>query len=201
MRLLHISDTHGLHRELTDLPEADIIIHSGDLSVVGTSSEVIEFIEWFVELDYRYKIFIGGNHDFGLDGKERETIQGFLPDNCFYLYNSGTTIEGLKFWGIPFFFSNDVSGDSHEVAAQIPLGTDVLITHRPPLGVLDNADNINYGCPDLLEAVSTIRPQYHLFGHIHDAYGIEKTEHTTFVNAAVVDEKYELKNRPFVFEL
>ena len=201
MRILHLSDTHGFHQRLNNLPKADIIIHSGDVSMAGASSEVVDFIEWFSELDYRYKIFIGGNHDDVLDGKDREIIQGFLPDNCFYLYNSGVTIDGIKFWGIPFFFSNDVNGDSLEVMSQIPLDTDILITHRPPLGVLDNSANITYGCPDLFDAVSNIRPQYHLFGHIHDAYGIEKSEHTTFVNASVVDENYRLANTPFVFDI
>ena len=201
MRILHLSDTHGFHRELSNLPKADIIIHSGDLSMAGTSKEIVDFIEWFSELDYRYKIFIGGNHDYSLDGKDREIIQGYLPDNCFYLYNIGVTIDGVKFWGVPFFMSSDLTGDSFEVMAQIPLDTDILITHRPPLGVLDSSANINYGCPDMFDTVANIRPQYHLFGHIHDAYGIEKSEYTTFSNASLVDENYQLGNEPFVFDV
>ena len=51
------------------------------------------------------------------------------------------------------------------------------------------------------DAVSTIRPQYNLFGHIHDAYGIEKSTHTTVVNAALLDAKYQLLNDPFVFDI
>lgn len=30
MKILHLSDTHGCHRQLQNLPEADLIIHSGD---------------------------------------------------------------------------------------------------------------------------------------------------------------------------
>ena len=201
MRILHISDTHGFHRQIINFPKADIIIHSGDVSWTGSSSEVVDFIEWFSKLDYRYKIFIGGNHDFSLDGKDWEIIQRFLPDNCFYLYNSGVTIAGVKLWGIPFFISNDLKGDSLEVCAQIPLDTDILITHRPPIGILDSSDCISYGCTDLFEAVSFIRPKYHLFGHIHDSYGIEKSEYTTFINASLVDENYRLVNKPFVFDI
>ena len=201
MRLLHLSDTHSFHRQLIDLPKADMIIHSGDVSMVGTSNEVLDFIEWFSELDYKYKIFIGGNHDFSLEGKNPNTIQGFLPENCYYLCNSGVTIEGVKYWGVPFFFADDVSGDYFKMIAQIPKDTEILITHRPPLGVLDYADNLSYGCPDLLDAISTIRPQYNLFGHIHDSYGIEKSKHTTFINAAIVDANYQLLNEPFVFDI
>ncbi len=32
MRILHISDTHGQHQQLSDMPEADVIVHSGDIS-------------------------------------------------------------------------------------------------------------------------------------------------------------------------
>lgn len=63
------------------------------------------------------------------------------------------------------------------------------------------AEPYNFGCRELLDIVLTIRPKYHLFGHIHDAYGMEKKEHTTFVNASIVDENYELKNRFFEFEI
>ena len=47
MRLLHISDTHNFHRQLDNLPKADVLIHSGDVSMAGTGKEVVDFIEWF----------------------------------------------------------------------------------------------------------------------------------------------------------
>lgn len=201
MRLLHLSDTHNLHRQLINLPAADIIIHAGDISYAGTGQEIVDFVEWFGALDYQYKIFIAGNHDYCLEGKDTKTIQRFLPENCFYLYNCGVTIEGLKFWGIPFFFSDDVSGQYLNMIAQIPADTDVLISHRPPLDILDTANNISYGCPDLLQKILEVRPRYHLFGHIHDAYGIEESKYTTFANAALVDENYRLLNKPIVFDI
>ncbi|MDR2027176.1 MAG: metallophosphatase domain-containing protein [Prevotellaceae bacterium] len=201
MRILHLSDTHNLHWELQNLPFADVIVHSGDLSMVGTGNEVVDFVEWFGALDYRYKIFIAGNHDYCLEKKNREKIQRFLPENCFYLCNSGVTIDGAKFWGIPFFFSDDVSGEYFNMITQIPMDTDILISHRPPFGILDNANNITFGCPNLLQAVLDVRPRYHLFGHIHDAYGIEKSTYTTFVNAALVNEDYQLLNKPVVVDI
>jgi Icc-related predicted phosphoesterase len=200
MLILHLSDTHNLHRELQNLPPADVIVHSGDMSMAGTGNEVADFVEWFGTLDYQYKIFIAGNHDYCLEKKDIKRIQCFLPQNCFYLYNSGVTIERVKFWGIPFFFSDDVSGEYFNMIEQIPRDTNILISHRPPFGVLDD-DNITYGCPDLLQAVIDVRPCYHLFGHVHNAYGIEKSKDTTFVNAALVNEEYQLLNEPFVFDI
>ena len=201
MCILHLSDTHNLHHELQKLPPADIIIHSDDISMAGTGKEVMDFINWFTALDYKYKIFIAGNHDYCLEGKQQDVIQSFLPDNCYYLYNSGVTIRGVNFWGVPFFFSDEVSGSYKQSIVQIPKETNVLITHRPPFGILDRANTITYGCPDLLQKVLEINPRYHLFGHIHDAYGIQETGDTTFVNAALVDEGYRLLNKPFVFEI
>jgi Icc-related predicted phosphoesterase len=171
------------------------------MSMAGTSNEVVDFIEWFKALDYQYKVFIAGNHDDCLERKDAKTIQRFLPQNCFYLCNTGVTIDGVKFWGIPFFFSDDVSGEYLNRIAQIPTDTHILISHRPPLGILDNTNITTYGCIDLLQAVLTVRPRYHLFGHIHGAYGIEESTHTTFVNAALVNESYQLSNEPFVFDI
>ena len=201
MRILHLSDTHGKHHLLENLPRADLIIHSGDVSWAGTGKEIVDFVEWFGALHYQYKIFIAGNHDYSLDRKKAERIQRFLPENCYYLYNSGITIEGLKFWGIPLFLSDDIAGRFSQIAEQIPFDTDVLITHQPPCGILDFANRTTYGCPDLLQVVLKIQPRYHLFGHIHDAYGIQKTAHTTFVNSALLNENYELTNEPVVVEI
>jgi len=201
MHILHLSDTHGKHHLLKNLPKADIIIHSGDVSWAGTGKEVVDFVEWFGALNYKYKIFIAGNHDFCLDGKNAARIQRFLPENCFYLYQSGITIEGLKFWGIPYFISDELKGNFQEISEKIPPDTDILITHRPPYGILDFANKISYGCPDLLQAVLKFRPRSHLFGHIHDAYGIQKSEYTTFVNASIMNENYELVNEPVLLEI
>jgi predicted phosphodiesterase len=46
MKFIHLSDTHGKHHELPKLPDAVLIIHSGDVSMAGTGKEVMDFIEW-----------------------------------------------------------------------------------------------------------------------------------------------------------
>ena len=198
MRILHISDTHSSHHLLNDLPKADIIIHSGDASFAGSEEEMLDFLEWFCDLDYQHKIYVAGNHDDCLYG---EHIEG-LPDNCHYLCHSGVEIEGVKFWGVPLFMGDVLKeGRTEQLMAQISNDTQVLISHSPPYGILDFDGNINYGCQDLLKAVERIRPHYHLFGHIHAAHGIKKLQQTTFVNSAMVNEAYELVNKPFLLEI
>jgi Icc-related predicted phosphoesterase len=197
MLILHLSDTHSKHHELRNLPPADIIIHSGDISFAGSENEVMDFIEWFGALPYKYKIFIAGNHDFCLFGSN---IDG-LPQNCFYLRNSSVTIQGVKFYGIPMFMEDLLSGDYDTNMQKIPSDTNVLITHQPPYCMLDYSANINYGDRNLLKIVLKVQPKYHLFGHIHKAYGIEKSEHTTFANAAILSENYELINEPILLKI
>lgn len=164
MRLLHISDTHGKHQILKDLPEADFIVHTGDITEDGTEEEVKDFIEWFSQLPYKHKIFIAGNHDNCLYGAN---IEG-LPDNVHYLCNDSITIDGIKFYGVPMFLQDDLDGNFPELFGRIPADTKVLLTHQPPQGILDELDGINFGDYYLFKTVMNVRPKYHLFGHLHN---------------------------------
>ncbi|WP_298646359.1 metallophosphatase domain-containing protein [uncultured Proteiniphilum sp.] len=197
MRILHLSDTHNRHHQLVNMSEADLIVHSGDISFAGSEDEAIDFIRWFSALPYKYKVFIAGNHDNCLHGAN---IDG-LPENCFYLCDSSIMIDGLKFYGVPMFMEDAISGNYDESIQKIPDDTDILITHQPPYGVLDNSANIHYGDHNLLQTVLDIRPRYHLFGHIHNVYGVEKGKNTIFSNASLVDEQYRLLNKPFLFDI
>ncbi len=39
LRIIHLSDTHGVHRRLRNLLEADILVHSGDFTMSGSEAE------------------------------------------------------------------------------------------------------------------------------------------------------------------
>ena len=99
LKILHLSDTHGVHRRLRDLPEADILVHSGDFTMSGSEAETLDFLEWVCDLPYRHKVLVAGNHDACLYGAHPDG----LDDNVHYLCGSGLEIEGLKFWGVPSF--------------------------------------------------------------------------------------------------
>ena len=58
MTILQISDTHNRHQLLTDLPAADVLVHCGDLTDMGTEQEVLDFLNWFIESPYPYKLFV-----------------------------------------------------------------------------------------------------------------------------------------------
>ena len=99
MRKLHLSDTHGAHHRLYNLPEFDFVVHSGDFTMTGSEAEAIDFLNWFCDLPYKHKIFICGNHDACMYGAN---IEG-LDTNVHYLCNSGIEIDGNRFYGVPMF--------------------------------------------------------------------------------------------------
>lgn len=195
--ILCLSDTHGKHRQLQGLPDADVVIHCGDFTDLGTETEALDFLEWFCDLPHRHKIFTPGNHDTCLFGAG---VEG-LDDNVHFLYNSGVEIEGLNFYGVPFY----IEGLGNDYARRIPEGTDVLISHQPPYGILDKAyesgyGDVRFGSESLLTRVSEITPMLCIFGHIHPMYGKAVQNGTTFVNAALMKEDSAL-NAPILLDL
>jgi Icc-related predicted phosphoesterase len=53
----------------------------------------------------------------------------------------------------------------------------------------------------LRNTVSKIKPQVHVFGHIHGGYGGDHDGTTYFVNASLLNEAYQVANKPIVVEL
>jgi Icc-related predicted phosphoesterase len=93
---------------------------------------------------------------------------------------------------------------------KIPNGADVVITHGPAYGHGDLAppwrgeSPRHVGCFELLSRLRAIRPRLHVFGHIHDGYGVTISDEiagTTFINASVCTEAYHPVNRPHRFVL
>lgn len=181
MKILHISDTHGEHHKILGLPEADVLVHSGDCTLHSTEQEVLDFLRWFGSLPFKHKIFIGGNHDDILYGA---SIEG-LDANVHYLCNSGIVIKGIKFYGVPMFTYDCLTGQDERNYANIPPDTDVLITHCPAYGILDLDDGVHYGSQALLSKISSLNLKAHLFGHIHSQAGMLNINDTIFSNGSM----------------
>ena len=192
MKILHLSDTHGCHHRLHDLPDADVIVHSGDFTMDGSQQEAIDFMNWFCDLPYSHKIFICGNHDDCLYGAN---IDG-LDSNVHYLCNSGAEIEGVKFYGVPMFMGDCITDRQTRNYERIPSDTDVLITHSPAYGILDFDDDINYGSEEIMTKLSDLNLKAHLFGHIHNQHGVKTIGNTIFSNGAIMNAGYTNLNKP-----
>lgn len=206
MDVVCISDTHMTKPEL---PDGDLLIHAGDLTYRGRPSELGQQRRWLSEQMHRYKVIIPGNHDFGFEEDFARYRDEFAIDGITVLNDSGITIEGVKIWGSPIspFFNNWAFNRFRGEQIQyhwdlIPDDTEILITHGPPLGILDDVSGERVGCEDLLDRIKSLnRLKLHIFGHIHDPHGERCAFGIRFVNASVLNDKYEEIFKPICLTL
>lgn len=219
MKICAISDTHTHHDDLILKEEdnIDVLIHAGDLSYRGTQQEIISFLDWFERQPATYKVFIAGNHDFGFENKRKQSEELLKGRDVIYLNDSGVKLMGKQIWGSPVqpWFHDwafNRRSDIQEHWDLIPDNTDVLITHGPPHMILDKClmGGNRVGCPRLLKKIQEIKPQVHIFGHIHEGYGVKENIvargnsliTTKFVNASFCGfPDYQNFNKPIFLEI
>lgn len=224
-RLVCLSDTHTYHHDLS-VPEGDFLIHSGDFTKTGRAQDIISFVRWFASQPHKHKILVAGNHDLTLDAshyrhtwyrwhkypEDEGSIRDYIEreESIHYLQDSEVTLDGVRIYGSPWqpafggwgFNLPRNSEALKEKWGAVPEGLDVLVTHSPPYGVLDQLDSgESVGCERLLSAVESKHPRVHVFGHIHEGYGTAQNEHTFFINASSCDGLYKAVNKPLVYDL
>ncbi len=186
-----------------------MLLHAGDLSYKGEKAEVADFLSWFSKQPFKHKIFIAGNHDFFFEKENQTTIEALIPEGVTYLNDSECIIDNIKIWGSPvtpwfynWAFNRKRGAPIKKHWSKIPTDTQILLTHGPAFGMLDSAvDDKHAGCIDLLKTIQTIKPKVHVCGHIHEGWGKCERDGTKYINASVLNEAYELVNKPIVFEL
>jgi Icc-related predicted phosphoesterase len=207
IKITFISDTHGKHRQL-DLPGGDVLVHAGDVLSNGNSFAALEdFCEWASKQSYSEFVFIAGNHDliFETNPDEVAAIVNKYPikyiEESFFNYLSKSN---FSVWGTPYQpafndWAFNLPVNSKELQSKwynIPVDTDLLITHNPPQSILDQIGKPwferNKGCEMLLNELNRVEPKIHLFGHIHGGFGYEYLNGTHFINASVLDEFYHV---------
>lgn len=209
MKIVCISDTHNQHN-LIDLSKstADMIIHAGDSTVMGSIKEVAAFANWWNKLNFKYKVLIAGNHDFLFEKNKKMAEDMF--ENTYVLQDSGVEIEGLKFYGTPIVpcFGNWAFMPHKQIRIEhfksIPDDVNVLITHTPPFGRLDNYGFDRIGCEVLLDRVLELKElKLHVFGHIHSGHGksYKEKQGVWCVNAAQLDNGYNVCYKPIYIEV
>jgi hypothetical protein len=151
-------------------------------------------------------VWINGNHEVDC---QRMPYSQEIADRTgtHYLEDSGIELYGLKIWGSPY--QPEFCGWAYQYPRGtdrwriIPEGLDILITHGPPLNILDETRRYNdmhwkenVGCYDLAAEVRAKKPRLHIFGHIHDAYGYHNDGTTKYYNVARCDENYDDTHPP-----
>lgn len=196
-QIVLISDTH-LHHEKLIVPPCEILIHCGDISNRGSRMDDIDnlneykkFNEWIGKQNAKYKIVIGGNHDYYLEKIGKEASQKLL-NNCIYLCNDYTIIDNLKIYGSPTskgcsnnkafqsdHFMNEFYKDSDK-----NLDIDILLTHGPV-------------SKDFVKKYNNLK--LYSWGHFHAEYGIYKKKSGLIeVCACSSNPNYDRLNLPIV---
>jgi Icc-related predicted phosphoesterase len=216
--IICISDTHSLHGlidlELFNVVDKNntILIHAGDVCNSGSLKEVEDFCIWFDKLDFPFKIFVAGNHDWAFQ-RYILAVKQILKKypTITYLEDDYTIIDGLKIYGTPWqpaFYNWAFNLKRGEEINQkwnlIDEDCDIIISHGPPYGILDyvERDMMNVGCEDLKNRISQMKNlKLHIFGHIHSGYGQCEVDGIKYVNASICNERYVPCNKPIIVEL
>ena len=209
MRIVHISDTHMRHNSVK-IDTGDVLIHSGDATesnrileyqdeqaYLESLEEFKTFLRWFSSFDHRVKIYVPGNNDVAFLNFEEE-IRNLAKDcGVSILINEGLIIDEVKFFGVPqtkTFMAHHAYQDFDDekglgvIFKKIPKDTEILISHSPPLKILDlSFDKNDTGSNELLKAIQKLpKLRLHLFGHCHEQGGKNtRIDHIEFYNSAV----------------
>ena len=217
LKLVHISDTHL--QPFPELPEADVLVHSGDGLNYGSLTELERFKEQLMAVAPKYgKIFYcPGNHDKVLEHTPYSSINFLKKDipNLEVGIHDAFEYKGYKWFSTsyqPFFcnwsFNVKDNLDLYEKYLQIPKETEILITHAPAKGTLDyvvntfNPNGAHVGSKALQMAIEQL-PNLKLVmsGHIHYAAGQTEKNGVKYSNAAICNEAYKPVNKAQLIEL
>jgi len=232
LKVTLISDTHAKHSLLTtkksirnsnapiDLHGGNLLIHAGDFMSSGYGAhEAEQFFNWFDGIDvYDTKVFIAGNHDRIMQN-DPEWAKGiltgyktidYLEDEEMGFYDI-LDDRSINIYGTPWQpeFCNwafNLPRNGKELKEKwdaIPTNTDILVTHGPAFGKLDDVvgrRGQHLGCELLAERIAVVKPKIHVCGHIHSGYGYYFDGHTHYFNASILNEQYQYANSPFNFE-
>jgi len=183
---------------------ANIAIFAGDYQKNNLDTGE-DFIEWIAELPYKHKIIVCGNHDNNF-AIAKEKCKNY--NNIHFIVHDSIEIEGIKFfcsaysrtfghWS--FMTDEDTLKYLYE---KIPNATEILVTHTPPFGVLDQTIyGIPAGSTSLKHRIPELsKLKYNIFGHIHESNGSIIADNIQYINCSVINELYELVNVPYIFE-
>lgn len=224
MRIVAVSDTHCKHNKLK-IPPCDLLIHAGDWTYQGMQSEVRPFAEWLNDQPARNIVIVPGNHEVYFEDNWPESNRWIL-DHCpdvQILINDTIEVNGVKIFGsawTPWFHQwaynagRTISEAAHyrvpfigDKWAEIQPGTNIVITHGPAYGILDELVYPDgtpkgefVGCVELRKKIEEIKPDLHFCGHIHGQHGQVHINGTSFYNVSICDELYYPSNPATVIE-
>ncbi|MFB6143958.1 MAG: metallophosphoesterase, partial [Candidatus Nanohaloarchaea archaeon] len=198
LELVAFSDTHGQHRLVYDVPEGDVLVFAGDMTEHGRIAEVEDFADWMGGLEHDLKVAVAGNHDYCFEDYRRgEAVEALEDNGIVYLENGSVDYRGVTFYGSPYSNTFD-EYVFNEGFGNIPDRADVVITHGPPRGMLDELGDYGHiGCEELKKALEGRDLEAHIFGHVHQQHGRSGDSY----NVSVVDTSLTVSEKPVELEI
>ena len=171
VRVLAVADEEipAMRSRVRDL-RVDLVLAAGDLPW--------DYLESLVSLLDAPAACVPGNHDPGTNPGPRGLID---------LDGQVRTVGGLRIAGLggcvryndgPHQYTQSEYDKRARRLLQLAREAgpvDVLLTHAPPLGLGDDSDPAHLGISALHGVLETLRPSWHLHGHIHP-YGMHKPD-------------------------
>ncbi len=215
VKIVAISDLHG---HLPEIPPCDICIIAGDIGPATNSYHQAgrfaihwirnAFNNWLKSIPAKHILGIAGNHDFVAQDFPHLMTQLHWT----YLLDTKISLLGLSIHGSPFTkaihpdYPWAFQNADHKLTKHwrhISKYTDILVTHGPPLHILDqNHQGTHCGSLSLKQHLQRVNPTLHLFGHIHENSGQTlKSGNTTFANVSYLDHHYNPTNQIQVFNV
>ena len=208
MRLVHLSDTHGIPVEV---PDGDLLIHTGDFSAHGDDRDCIRFHLWMAHLPHPIKLLVPGNHDH-LFETDPSYARSLIP-SVTVLLDEYIEINGLRIFGTPWtlpyknwaFMKTDSA--LARLYRQLTGPIDILASHGPAYGCVDAARIPNTtrttpaGSRALRDILPTLQTRLLLSGHIHESYGVYQSPSCLHVNSSILNKRGLSPNRPHVIDL
>jgi calcineurin-like phosphoesterase family protein len=205
IRFVILSDTHGRHENLRDLPPGDVLVHLGDIAYKGNLDDIRSFGNFLDrQTDYTHKIILEGNHDRNLHDSSSINLQRELGRKATVLQDATLEIQTphidskIRLLGVSWDTCKEDLYD--QVLNQYQNGSiDILLTHGNPR--TSHGGHGWEGSTKLTRVVEQKRIPLHLFGHVHWGRGIQRNpDGYVMVNCAtawntpvVVDVDYRSK--------
>ncbi len=177
---------------------------------------------WLAKAPATHKILTWGNHDwcgqacrFDADSPAAASTTGLqiVVDEGTLVPAAGTAGRSISVWATPWSREFDrwafmkSPRELAEVYAAIPDRIDILVSHQPPYGHGDRYDHPgsgaveHLGSPELLDAISRIRPRLVVCGHLHGGHGRFEYDGIPILNVSVVNDDYRLVRPPTVIDV
>jgi len=215
LQIVALSDSHNATKRV-EIPDGDILIHAGDFSFQGKSLEIQDFIEWLKDQPHKHKLWIAGNHEWGIEDYPSNANVIDNETNSTYIHDKVIEIEGLKFLGCNFTpeFNNwafNLTERQSKIYWENAPEADVVVCHGTPHTILDSVTpEYKYkrplGCKHFLSYIERVKPKVAIFGHIHGGFGHETIKwnddsETECFNVSVMNEQYQLTNPVTIIEI